>query len=156
MDIEHTAESQAADALLNERISEHSTSAAGPEEGDEARRKRLAEYEMAGLERPDPGDACLAAVTADLIGIAYELGGAVQQSLAAEPATTESARRGEAALNNYLRVTRQIAQFVQLDVRAAEARQEAASANITLQAMALQGQIKHATSRSVRSIPGDW
>jgi hypothetical protein len=153
---ENTSESQAADTLLNERISKYSTSAAGPEEGYDPRQKRLAEYETTGLEKPDPGDACLAAITADLISIAYELGGAIQQSLAADPATTESARRVEAALNNYLRVTRQIAQFVQLDVRATEARQEAASTKTTLQAMALQGHMKHATSRSVRSIPGHW
>ena len=156
MDTEQTAESPADDTLLNKQILEESAEVSEPEESHSLRRKRVAEYESVGLEKLDPLEACLAAINADLIRISFSLGDVIQQSLATETATAETVRRVEATLNNQLRVTRQIDRFAQLEVRAAEARLEAARCQARQQMRALQGHLKDAASRGARSIPGNW
>lgn len=96
--------------------SQSSDSASAPQQ-NQGRLERVDDYEAAGTAKPDPLDACIAIVNADLIRIAIEYGRTIRESLSHE-ATGESFRRRELNLNNYLRLTRQIDRFAHLDQKA--------------------------------------
>jgi hypothetical protein len=126
MKIEPTPESVTADAQLNERLCLDPKSELEPEFGFDTRDARLGDYERAGLQKCDPFEACLSAVTAGLMRMPFTLGATVQEMLAAEKVTGASLKRVEPALNNYLRLARQIDRFAQFSVRADESRNKAA------------------------------
>ena len=114
-------ECEITDAVPSESFPEPSLAPASTD-GRELRRKRIADYEAAGLAKPDPFDACLVAVNADLIGIASEMGEAIKQTFTKGMPTAEDMRRLSPALNDYLKVTRQLDRLMQMQVRSAEAR----------------------------------
>ena len=130
-------ERQAPDASVNDTNSESSAEVQASTPGHDVRRKRIADYEATGLAKPDPGDACLAAMKADLMGLAFVLVDAIKESLTEGPTKADGVRRCEPALSSYLKVTRQVDRFTQLEVRAAEARKHEAKTQEQLQMLAL-------------------
>ncbi len=137
MEANDIPEGQMPAASANENSPESPPDVEVSTHGRDARRKRIADYEAAGLAKPDPGDACLAIINTDLIGLASDLADAIKESLTEGQTKADSVRRIEPALNNYLKVTRQVERFMQLEVRAAEARKQAAKVQEQLQMLAL-------------------
>jgi hypothetical protein len=115
--------SQFADELLNEGfVGDFRFRAIDRPSGAAA---RLEDYESAGQIKADALQALLTFANADLMHIAYALGSVVKDSLADAPLTTENVRQVEPALNNLLRVTRQVSVFAQLEVSIEKARVQA-------------------------------
>ena len=76
-----------------------------------------------GLAKTDALEACLSAVNADLIYIAFEMGSEIKQSYSAQSTTMNKMRKVETILDAYLRVTRQMDRLTQLELRAAARKQ---------------------------------
>jgi hypothetical protein len=91
----------------------------------EQRKRRADEYERQGLQYPNAFDACLAAIQADQIRIGFALGEAVKKELGRGNVAPETLGQLEPSLNMYLRVTRQIERYRQLEIRHAEVQREA-------------------------------
>lgn len=100
---------------------------------DELRQQRVKEYEAKGLRNPEPFEACLAAIQADQIRVSFSMKHVLQQIFADAQASLESIPDMERVLNLYLRVTRQIERYGQLQIRQAELQQaQFAAASVTL------------------------
>ena len=125
MNADQPADDPHYDGLDDENVLQDASDIGEPQDDTARERKnaRIDEYEMAALKKYDPLAACLGSLTADLMHISSALGDAIKTTLAAGPNDLESVRRIAAALNDQLRVTRQIERFAQLEVRAAETRQ---------------------------------
>ena len=103
----------AAERNQGQESSQHSVPSA-------VRERRVDQYEREELENPEAFQACLAAIQADQIRIGFALGAAVKQLLTGAQASTEHIREVEPSISIYLRVTRQIERFRQLELRQAE------------------------------------
>ena len=106
METNDSLEKWAAD-VPHEQSASGKRRAVAPADGRQARRKRLDEYESAALAKPDAGDAIIALVKSDLVGIAFHQGKVIRQMMAGDE-TIENLRRLDAPMNDYLRVVRQI------------------------------------------------
>ena len=97
---------------------------ASPAEQATARWDRIHRYTDAALKNPDEFESNLSLVTASLLGIAFR-----QQQLL-ECATERCAdspkklERQRVALDDFLRVTKQIERYMQLELRSRESRSE--------------------------------
>lgn len=100
------------------------------------RQQRVAEYEIAAVDKEDDFEALLAASTADLFGIANSLAAETREALTGGLALDEQPEL-KTALDMLLRVYRQIDRYGQLQVRAAEARTQAELAKTTLATMTI-------------------
>jgi len=96
----------------------------------EVRQQRVDEYEVQGLKNPEAFEACFAAIQADQIRIGFALGEAVKQVLSCVQTTPQTFQELEPSLSIYLRVTRQIERYRQLELRQAEVEQVATAAHV--------------------------
>jgi hypothetical protein len=137
-------------SLSNDSVDEHllDDATTEPPQGRTARQQRLEEFEMAGLDKPDHLEALLVCGTADLIDIAFMVGAVVKGSLAAAPATADTVQNIEPALNDLLRVTRQIDRFAQLELRLASERKQAHEARLRSQSAPGFAHLPQASRRS--------
>jgi hypothetical protein len=92
---------------------------------DAIRERRVDQYEREELEKPEAFQACLGAIQCDLIRVGFALGDKVKQLLRSAQATPDEIREIEPPLNFYLRVTRQIERYRQLEIRQVELQQNA-------------------------------
>jgi hypothetical protein len=116
----HNAEEQSSDEALNAHLA-----GVGPDHpgsSHDVRLERLNEYESAGGDKPDPLQALLTFTSADLMHVAFKLGDALKSTLGTAPVTGESVRQAQPVLNDYLRVTRQVDRYTQLELRLEQAR----------------------------------
>jgi len=145
MEPEYTTENQpAAQADGDSAAAGESTT------GMTRREQRVIEYEINGLERPDPLEACLAALNANLMRTSFALGQVIQHVLDAGPATEETVRRAAGTLDKWLRVNNQIGRFAEFEVRAANARYKATRGDWeTGDMLAQYRRSRNATSESV-------
>ena len=132
-----------AEEQLNKSLNEAVTTAKLDEEQllitREIRLGRALDYQSDALRKDDPLEACIGGLNAGLIRVACYLEDAVEQSLAKEPATIEKIRQLGPALDAYMRLTRQVERFAQVEARLAEGRKEAENVKSKLQMLALQG-----------------
>jgi hypothetical protein len=87
-----------------------------PRNGRKAFLKRVTEYESQGLEKSQGFETLMAAVQADLFRVASRLGEDAIQALMGCTAV-DSICDAEAITSPYLRVTRRIARYAQLELR---------------------------------------
>ncbi len=102
------------------------------EEFDEAaairaeRMARVSDWEEEALARPDAMAAVLATTCATLARHNFWVGDAIDREMASGPADVDRLRRVQPAIDDELRLTRQIERFAQLEVRDREARRSTA------------------------------
>jgi len=89
----------------------------------QARQRCLREYQDSALKKEDPLSAVLSFMNGDLMQIAFEMKDTIQEVMADEPRTLEGLYKVVPAVDIYLRVTRQIDRFTQVEQRAEGARQ---------------------------------
>jgi len=146
MELENTTENQPA-AQADDDLAPARESTTGMTR----REQRVTEYETNGLERPDPLEACLAALNANLMRTSFALSDVVQEVLDAGPATEETVRRAAGTLDKWLRVNNQIGRFAEFEFRAADARYKAARGRMEMEEMlALRGRPKNASGGIAR------
>jgi hypothetical protein len=118
-----------------------------PRTSRDVRLDRLDEFEATGAEKTDPLQALLTFTSADLLNVAFLLGDAVKSTLGTGPVTEESARQGQAVLNDYLRVTRQVDRFTQLELRIESARLQAEDARKRAKSTTVMGHFQQSPRR---------
>lgn len=89
----------------------------GPAIPHDRRVERIADYVSEALDADDPLEANLGAVNADLMFMAYRLKQVVGDSLRESPETIRAMAEVMPAVDNYLKVTKQIGSMSQLVVK---------------------------------------
>lgn len=89
------------------------------EEATDPRLVRILEYLQASLDKQDALQANLSAANADLMAIAYKLAAAIKAAMAVGPASLETYEELVPAINNLLRIHKQVERFASLDNRLA-------------------------------------
>ena len=83
---------------------------------------RIQQYLLASLEQVDPLEANLGAAASDLMSLGFKLKQAIEESLADTPNSLERFQRLRPAIDDYLKLSRQIDRYAQLDRRLLAAR----------------------------------
>jgi hypothetical protein len=108
------------DAGENSPEVEHESSAGRAD----ARLARINRYADAALDKSDHLEANLGLITADLLGLAYRQAQMLANTSERSAGSPHQQELMRIAFDDYLRVTRQIERFMQLEVRASDARKE--------------------------------
>jgi hypothetical protein len=114
----HTADSQAADELLNEGIVSNSDV---PQGREAAFQQALDEYEISG----DGLKAALSFAVSDLLDIAGVIGGALKQSLHSAEDKLDHVKQINGPMGELFRIHRQVDRFINIGLRAEELRAKA-------------------------------
>lgn len=93
----------------------------------DSRIRRIMDYLQVSLEREDALQANLNAANADLMMIGYRLASAIKANMASSPASLDSYVEFMPALNNLLRLNKQVDRFSTLDDRLSKAKESSAS-----------------------------
>jgi len=90
----------------------------------DSRLDRIKRYADAALDKSDDLEANLGLITADLLGMAFRQQQMVANTSERSAGSPHQQELMRTAFDDYLRVTRQIERFMQLEVRASEAHKE--------------------------------
>lgn len=81
------------------------------------RLQRVADYQSGAAARPDPLEANLGLINGGLMRIGLAIDEAVTRALAKTPITIEQLDRMRPTIEMYLRITRQVDRFAQLELK---------------------------------------
>ncbi len=86
----------------------------------EARLRRVNDYQVASLAKPDALAANLGSINSGLMRVALWLDAAIESALESGPRSVERIQRLLPAIDTHLRIARQVDRFAAIEIRAAE------------------------------------
>ena len=91
-------------------------------ERHDARPIRVRDFQASSLAKDDPLEANLGSINSGLMRVALLMDEAIEEAIPCGPRMIESVKRMLPEIESYLKITRQVDRFAQLEVRIAEAR----------------------------------
>ncbi len=95
----------------------------GSEAATDLRLRRIMDYRQEVLAKADALEANLGAVNSELMSIGYRLHQAIEAAMEVAPGALDDFQKLMPAIDNYLRIAKQIDRFAQLDLRLVKARE---------------------------------